>query len=76
MSAHEDQVLGPQDARRCAVAPLTNHQKDQLLGVLGYYMGLDLRAKVMAEVPLAYNAWMGRDIVRVVAEDERERVIG
>lgn len=57
-------------------AAITNHQKDQLLAVLGYYMGLELRGRVMAEAPLAYNAWMGREIVRVVANDERERVIG
>lgn len=55
---------------------LSNHDKDQLLAVLGYYMDLDLRRRVMAEAPMAYNAWIGRDVVRVVANDERERVIG
>ena len=36
----------------------SDHQKDQILAVLGHYMSLELRHKIMAEAPLAYKAWM------------------
>jgi hypothetical protein len=49
---------------------LTRHQMLQLLEALGHYMDQDLRHKIMRELPLAYNAWMGRTIMCVhVAND-------
>lgn len=37
--------------------PISEHYKDQLLSVLTYYMGPDLRGKLMREAPEAYNAY-------------------
>jgi hypothetical protein len=54
---------------------LTDHQKDQLLKILGYYMSQELRQKVMLEAPQAYNAWMGREVVRVHRMSDGEPVI-
>ena len=45
---------------------MTNHEKDQVLAVLKHYLPMELRATVMREVPAAYNAWMGREVVAVV----------
>jgi hypothetical protein len=38
---------------------MTNHQKDQILNVVQYYMTPELRERIMKEVPIAYNAWIG-----------------
>lgn len=45
---------------------MTDHEKDQVLAVLKHHMSMDLRATVMREVPAAYNAWVGREVVTVV----------
>lgn len=45
---------------------MTNHQKDQILKVVEYYMTPELREKIMREVPVAYNAWVGYPVVEVV----------
>lgn len=42
-----------------------NHDKDLVLAVLAHHLTPDLRRKVMEEVPQAYNAWVGQDVVRV-----------
>jgi hypothetical protein len=56
-------MLGPLE--RAPAGPMSNHDKDQVLAVLKYYLPQDLRRKVMLEVPRAYNAWMGAEYVRV-----------
>ena len=45
---------------------MTDHQKDQILKIVQYYMPPELRAKIMREAPIAYNAWHGYPIVDVV----------
>jgi len=44
---------------------MTNHQKDQILNVVQYYMTPELRERIMREVPVAYNAWVGYAVVEV-----------
>ena len=44
---------------------MTNHQKDQILKVVEYYMTPELRERIMREVPVAYNAWVGYAVVEV-----------
>jgi hypothetical protein len=44
---------------------MTDHERRQLLDALMYYCPMDLRAKVMREVPQAYNAYCGKTIVEV-----------
>lgn len=44
---------------------MTNHQKDQILNVVQYYMNPELRERIMREVPVAYNAWVGYAVVEV-----------
>jgi hypothetical protein len=44
---------------------MTNHQKDQILNVVQYYMTPELRERIMREVPVAYNAWVGFPAVEV-----------
>jgi hypothetical protein len=45
---------------------MTDHEKNQLLDALMYHLDPDTRGKVMAEVPVAYNAYHGRQICAVV----------
>jgi hypothetical protein len=49
---------------------MNDHQKTQLLEALKYYMKPELRRRIMAELPEAYNAWMGHDVVHVVANSD------
>ena len=56
------------------MADITQHQKDQLLDALMYYLPMDIRQKLMRELPQAYNAWCGREIVRVVPASEPGRI--
>ena len=42
---------------------LSNFHKDQLLHVLTYHMGPDMREKLQVSVPDAYNALCGRVVV-------------
>jgi hypothetical protein len=44
---------------------MTEHQKDQILKIVSYYMEPELRDRIMREAPIAYNAWMGRPVVEV-----------
>jgi len=44
---------------------MTDHQKDQILQVIKYYMTPELRERIMREVPVAYNAWVGYAVVEV-----------
>ena len=44
---------------------MTNHQKDQILNVVQYYISPELRERIMREVPVAYNAWVGFPVVEV-----------
>lgn len=50
---------------------MTRHHMTQLLSALMHYMDLDLRHKVMAEVPAAYNDYYGREIVATHAKAGR-----
>tara|TARA_B100001564_G_C20550635_1_gene628899 strand:+ start:104 stop:310 length:207 start_codon:yes stop_codon:yes gene_type:complete len=45
-------------------AELTHLQKELLLELVKNYMSQDLRRHVMRELPSAYNAWMGRTVVK------------
>ena len=45
---------------------MTSRQKDQILMIVSYCMDRKLRARVMMEAPLAYNAWVGEEVVEVV----------
>lgn len=45
---------------------MTDHEKDLVLEVVKHYLPMDLRAKVMREIPLAYNAWMGMEVMKSV----------
>ena len=45
---------------------MKEHHKDQILKIVSYYMDRKLRAKVMMEAPVAYNAWVGQEAVDVV----------
>jgi hypothetical protein len=51
---------------------VSEYQKDQLLAFFAMYMDQDLRARLMAELPRAYNAWVGRRIVEVHHTDGRK----
>lgn len=42
------------------------HHSDQLLEAVFHYMGQDLRGRLMTECPAAYNAYVGREVVKVV----------
>ena len=44
---------------------MTNHQKEQILKVVEYYMTPELRERIMREAPMAYNAWIGYPVVEV-----------
>lgn len=44
---------------------LTDEQKEQLLNFFSFNLTMELRHRLMCELPMAYNAWCGREIVRV-----------
>jgi len=48
------------------IANLTSMQKDQLLQFFFYHMPFEQRERLMAELPRAYNAACGRQVVKVV----------
>lgn len=58
-----------------STSKLRDHDKDQLLAVLGYYMSQELRQKLMLECPQAYNAWMGGEYVRVHRVSDGEAIV-
>lgn len=45
---------------------MKDHHKNQLLQVLMFYVTGDIRAKVMQEVPAAYNDYYGQPIVKTM----------
>ena len=49
---------------------MTEHQKDQILKVVSYYMKHELRERIMREAPVAYNAWVEGDVVDVVYKSD------
>lgn len=55
---------------------MTNHEKNMVLAVIRHHMDSDLRRKVMAQVPQAYNAWMEGEYVEVrhVSDDRKVEV--
>lgn len=42
------------------------HHAEQLLDTVFHYMGQELRGRLMVECPAAYNAYCGREVVKVV----------
>ena len=54
---------------------LRDHYKNQLLTVLGHYMGQDLRQKLMLECPAAYNAWCEDEIVAVIRTSDQTEIV-
>jgi hypothetical protein len=55
---------------------MNEHQKDQVLKIVAYYMPQELRQKVMMEAPQAYNAWMDSKIVEVRIADSGRLIDG
>ncbi len=51
---------------------MTEHEKDQILKIVSHYMDRKLRARVMMGAPLAYNAWVGQEVVEVVRKIDGE----
>lgn len=49
---------------------LSRHEMELLLASVAYYMGPELRCKVMQELPLAYNKWMGHEVMTVALKTE------
>jgi hypothetical protein len=45
---------------------LTDTQKDQLLAFFAFNLSMEMRGRLMVELPMAYNAWCGREVVRVL----------
>jgi len=54
---------------------LRDHYKNQLLTVLGHYMGQELRQKLMLECPAAYNAWCEDEIVAVIRISDNTEIV-
>lgn len=51
---------------------MLQHEMEMVLATVKHHMDMDLRAKVMREVPQAYNAWMGSEYVKVIhTSDDR-----
>lgn len=53
---------------------MTDHHKNQLLDALMHYLPMDVRGKVMREVPAAYNAYCGSGVVHVVRTSDGEKL--
>jgi len=49
---------------------MTDHEKTQLLDALMHHLGPETRGRVMAEVPVAYNAYHDRQILAVVRTED------
>ncbi|HEX4188593.1 MAG TPA: hypothetical protein VHY83_11900 [Solirubrobacteraceae bacterium] len=52
----------------------STHHRDQLLDFLFHVMGQDLRARVMRELPAAYNDYHGSEIVEVLRTADGSKV--
>jgi hypothetical protein len=48
------------------VKALSYFQRDQLLEFFFHHLSMEDRGKLMNTLPAAYNAWCGREIVRVI----------
>jgi hypothetical protein len=46
--------------------PATTKQVEQLLDLCFYYMDQELRGKLIRELPVAYNAYVGWNVATVV----------
>lgn len=53
---------------------MSNHHKDQLIGALMYYLPMEVRAKIMRDVPAAYNAYCGSEVVVVTVKSDGRAV--
>jgi hypothetical protein len=53
---------------------MKDHHKDQLLNALMHYLPMDIRTKVMNEVPAAYNDFYALPIVGVVYVENGQAV--
>lgn len=49
---------------------MTHYQMEQLLHALKYHLPMDVRHKIMRELPQAYNAWVGHEVVVVNYADQ------
>lgn len=50
------------------------HDMAMLLDSVLHYIGPDIRRKVMSEVPKAYNAYCGSEIIQVVHTNDGRKV--
>ena len=51
------------------------HHRDQLLVALMHYLPMDIRAKIMLEVPAAYNDFYGKTYLVVCSQETGEPVM-
>lgn len=49
---------------------MTDHQKNLLIDTFMYYCPMDIRGKLIREVPQAYNAYIGSDVAKVTINQE------
>lgn len=49
---------------------MTDHQKNLLIDTFMYYCPMEIRSKLIREIPQAYNAYVGRDVAKVVLNSE------
>lgn len=47
------------------------HHKDQLLRALMHYLPMEVRKKIIQEVPMAYNDYYGEEVFVVRHVDEK-----
>ena len=66
-------IRAPPKRRKDQAIAMTRHEMELLLAVIKQHMDQDLRGKVMREVPLAYNAWCGRDVVQITRVSDNKR---
>jgi hypothetical protein len=69
----ENDELRAKLARQEGFEALTYEQSKQMLEFFMYRAKHDLREKLAATLPQAYNAWCGRNIVEVVSVDNHTR---
>lgn len=71
-----DRVTAHVGSRKEGFDGLTREQSRQLLEFFMYRLGgqlCDLREQIAATLPQAYNAWYGRDVVKVVSATDPTR---
>lgn len=52
----------------------THHDFELVARAALYYANPELRAKIMREVPRAYNAVVGREVIAVVRTEDGSRI--